>query len=94
MIVVSILLVFVYLLVSLLISAGICKDKKIYNFKSYNSDSSFPNITSSDDKFMFFTIFIFWPILVIFYYIPKLIYIIFKFLINYLGWVIAKIFKL
>lgn len=51
-------------------------------------------IKTDDDKFFFFILFFIWPLLVLFYWIPIGIYHIFKFLIEFIGWSIAKLFKL
>lgn len=51
-------------------------------------------IKTVDDKFFFFILFFTWIPLLIFYYIPKGIYKMLKFLIEFIAWCIAKIFKL
>ena len=51
-------------------------------------------LKSVDDKYFFFILVIIWPLLVLFYYIPKGLFKVFKFLLNFIGWCIAKIFKL
>lgn len=88
------LLIFLYFLVSTMVSAGICHDTNIHKFKHFGEDCSFPDLDTPDDKFIFFTEFVFWPFIVVFYYIPKVLFNTCKFLINYLGWIIAKLFKL
>ena len=89
------LLILLYFAIGSIVTGGICCDKKLYKFSEPKwDDSMFPPLNTSNDKFVFFTYLLFWPIIVCFRYIPKLLYIIGKFLLEYLGWIIAKLFKL
>lgn len=90
-----ILLTFLYFCIGTFFVSGFCHDKKMYTFSCSDwSECSFPPIKTVNDKFVFFTYFLFWPLIVCFRYIPKLLYIICKFLVEYIAWIIVKIFKL
>lgn len=56
--------------------------------------SKMVQIKTVDDKYFFFILLIIWPLLVLFYYIPKGLYKVSKFLVNFVAWCIVKIFKL
>ena len=89
------LFITLYLLIGGFVVSGLCCDKKLHKFsKPEWSDDMFPPLRTTDDKFIFFTYWLIWPIMLCFYYIPKLLYLIGKFIVNYLGWVIVKLFKL
>lgn len=89
------LFILIYILIGGFVVSGLCSDEKLHKFgKPEWSDSMFPPLKTTDDKFIFFTYWLVWPLMLCFYYIPKLIYIIGKFFVNYLGWIIAKIFRL
>ena len=57
-------------------------------------DNMFPDLKTTDDKFIFFTYWLIWPFMLCFRYIPKALYLLGKFIVNYFTWSIAKIFKL
>ena len=85
-----------------LLSAGLCisvigRNNPLHKFPietdSYDGSKTIL-IKTDDDKFFFFILFFIWPLLVLFYWIPIGIYHIFKFLIEFIGWSIAKLFKL
>ena len=86
----------------LLLSFGLCyscigKNNPFHKFQldkdSYDGSTTV-EIKTVDDKYFFFLLFLIWPLLVLFYWIPIGLYKVFKFLLNFLGWSIAKIFKL
>lgn len=97
-----IVILFLFLLLYLALSGGLCfgiigKTNPFHKFSLSKDDwdgSTQIIIKTVDDKFFFFIIFITWPFLILFYYIPKGIYKIFKFLVEFIAWCIAKLFKL
>ena len=92
---VIILIVVLYIFFCGFAVGGICSDEKLHKFKpTVWDDDMFPPLETTDDKFIFFTYWLTWPLIICFYYIPKLLFIIGKFVINYFGWLMAKIFKL
>ena len=89
------LLILLYILIGGFIVAGMCCDKKLHIFdKPEWEDSMFPDLKTTDDKFIFFTYWLIWPFMLCFRYIPKALYLLGKFIVNYFTWSIAKIFKL
>lgn len=89
------LLILLYILIGGFIVAGMCCDKKLHIFdKPEWEDSMFPDLKTTDDKFIFFTYWLIWPFMLCFRYIPKTLYLLGKFIVNYFAWSIAKIFKL
>ena len=89
------LLILLYILIGGFIVAGMCCDKKLHIFdKPEWEDSMFPDLKTTDDKFIFFTYWLIWPFMLCFRYIPKALYFLGKFIVNYFAWSIAKIFKL
>lgn len=97
-----ILFIFLFLFIYVVLSTGLCftvigKTNPFHKFDRSKPDwdgSTQIVIKTVDDKFFFFILWIIWPFLILFYYIPKGIYMILKFLAEFLGWFIAKIFKL
>jgi len=98
----KILIILLFILLYIVISCGLCYTvigvhNPIHKFNTEKDpwdDSKSILICNTDDKFSFFLLCIIWPLLVLFYWIPLGIYHIFKFLIEFIGWSIAKIFKL
>ena len=89
------LLILLYILISGFIVAGMCYDKKLHIFdKPEYEDNMFPDLKTTDDKFIFFTYWLIWPFMLCIRYIPKALYLLGKFIVNYFAWSIAKIFKL
>jgi len=98
----KILCIFLIFLCYLVLSAGLCyncvgKNNPLHKFPlhvdRYDGSISI-KIETEDDKYFFFLLFLIWPLLVLFYWIPIWLYKVFKFLANFFGWCIAKIFKL
>ncbi len=98
----TIFILFLFLLLYLILSTGLCfgiigKTNPFHKFSISKDDwdgSSQIIIKTVDDKYFFFILFITWPFLLIFYYIPKGIYKILKFLVEFFAWSIVKLFKL
>ena len=98
----AIFFIILFLFLYFVLSTGLCfgvigKTNPFHKFDISSEDwdgSSQIVIKTVDDKFFFFILWIIWPFLILFYYIPKGIYMILKFLAEFLGWFIAKIFKL
>ena len=98
----TILIIFLCILVYVFASFGLCyncvgKNNPFHKFpldKDSYDGSTTVAVKSDDDKYFFFLLLLIWPLLVLFYWIPIGLYKVFKFLANFLGWCIAKIFKL
>lgn len=97
-----ILLVFFGGLAYLMLTFGLCynvigRTNPFHKFPIHidgYDGSKMIEIKSDDDKYFFFLLLLFWPLLVLFYWIPIGLYKVGKFLINFLAWCIVKIFKL
>ena len=92
-------LVLVYLFVSsILVFMFIGVNNPFYKFKieepKYSDEIRHISINSESDKYALFFLYLTWPLFVVFYYIPIALFKMFKFLINFIGWFIAKLFKL
>ena len=95
MFLVIILIVLLYLFFGGIAVGCICSDDNLHKFKpTVWHDDMFPPLETTDDKFIFFTYWLTWIFIVCFYYIPKALFNIGKFIVNYFGWLMAKIFKL
>ncbi len=97
-ILIILLLIFLYIVVSCGLcytAIGVHNPIHKFNIKTDSWDGSKSiMIYNTDDKFSFFLLCLIWPLLVLFYWIPIGIYRIFKFLVEFIGWCIAKLFKL
>ena len=98
----TILVIFFSTLCYVFASFGLCfncigKNNPFHKFPldtdSYDGSTTVA-IKTIDDKYFFFLLLLIWPLLVLFYWIPIWLYKVGKFLINFLAWCIAKIFKL
>lgn len=89
------LLIILYLLIGVLTTLGTTHNNPIHKFTFWTDwYESGVNIKTADDKFSLFILIVFWLPLVIFYYLPIGLYRIGKFLVEFIGWCIAKLFKL
>ena len=97
-IIITILIILLYSV----ITCGLCfciigRTNPLHKFEIHEDDwdgSKSIVINNTDDKFFFFLLCLIWPLLVLFYWIPIGIYKVFKFLVEFVGWCIAKLFKL
>ena len=96
------LIILLFIFLYCVISGGLCYTvigihNPIHKFlieeDSYDGSKNV-KIESVDDKFFFFILFFIWPLLVLFYWIPIGLFKIFKFLVEFIAWCIAKLFKL
>ena len=98
----KILIILFFILLYIVVSCGVCYTAigvhnpiHKFNIKTDSlDDSKSIMICNTDDKFSFFLLCLIWPLLVLFYWIPIGIYRIFKFLVEFIGWCIVKLFKL